>query len=129
MPIDYRRDDDLRLVTVTVTEPYDFQDLLAMLDRQSAENAWQYALFYDMRATTERTANQIEELVARVREIGMGRARGPVGVAIAPRPQVVRSTVLNAARSAGRLSFEMLLTTQQIQNWLAERKKESAKDK
>jgi len=38
MPIDYQRDDRRRLITVTVTEPFAFDELLNQTDRQWAEN-------------------------------------------------------------------------------------------
>jgi hypothetical protein len=52
MPMAYARDDQRRLITVMVTEPYSLGDLLSVLDRQAAEDTWEYAMLYDLRAVT-----------------------------------------------------------------------------
>ena len=49
MPTTYGRDDQRRLITVTVTEPYSIDEIISAIDRQVAEDAWAYAMVYDLR--------------------------------------------------------------------------------
>ena len=44
MPIAYQRDDQRWLITVTVTEPCPVNDISSVIDRQAAEDAWEYTL-------------------------------------------------------------------------------------
>jgi hypothetical protein len=46
-PIAYQRDDQRRLITVTVTEPCSVDDILSVIDRQSGEDTWEYTVLYD----------------------------------------------------------------------------------
>ena len=82
MAIFYERDDDRRLVTVTVDGPFDLNGILETLDRQAAEGTWQYARLYDDRhvsvpPTSEQTRSLLEAVRRRIREHG---PRGPVAV-------------------------------------------------
>src|SRR3954453_19526421 len=62
MPIDYDRDDDRRLITLTFTDPFTFEEALSQADRQSAEGTWEYAVFYDLRAISRvPTTSQMHE--------------------------------------------------------------------
>jgi hypothetical protein len=50
MPVRYDRDDVRQVTTVTVTGPYTLEQMLGVIDRQTAEHTWAYALLYDLRA-------------------------------------------------------------------------------
>ena len=52
MPILYLSDDQRRLITVTMTEPYSVNDILSAIDRQASEGHWDYAILYDQRGLT-----------------------------------------------------------------------------
>jgi hypothetical protein len=120
MPIEYQRDDRRRLITVTVTEPYPFAELLSQTDRQWAEHTWEYAILYDIRATWHiPPSHEIQQLVDHTQAIGGGRARGPVGVAIARRPEIFRGGQELAARAGPLRDIEILLNETQVHAWLA----------
>jgi hypothetical protein len=86
---------------VTVPEPFSFDELLNQTDRQWAENTWEYAILYDSRTTLHRFPPiEIEQLLARTQAVGEGRPRGPVGVAIAARGEMVTSG-LQLTKQAG----------------------------
>jgi hypothetical protein len=120
MPITYERDDVRRLVTVTMTEPVSFADLLSVVDRQAAENAWEYAVFYDQRGMqTVATPAEFATFADHVRTVGGGRQRGPVGVAVSLRPASVREALAHTKRLGAKLPFEMLLTDAQVDEWYA----------
>jgi hypothetical protein len=119
MPIDYQRDDRRRLITVTLTDPFSFDQLLSQTDRQWAEQTWEYAVLYDSRGVREITpATELQELVNHTHVVGGGRPRGPVGVAIRPRPELVRRG-LQLTQLAGPLrDIEVLLSDAQLEAWL-----------
>src|ERR1700730_1255239 len=120
MPIEYERDDRRRLITVTLTEPYSLDELLNQTDRQWAEDTWEYAILYDGRTTGHvPPASDLKQLVDRMYVVGGGRPRGPVGVAIPRRPEMLRGG-LQLAKLAGPLrDLEVLLTEEQVAGWLA----------
>src|ERR1700730_4455442 len=81
MPIAYQRDDQRRLIIVTVTEPCSVDDISSVIDRQSGEDTWEYALLYDLRAMTDAsTEADLQLLAERVQLVGGERERGPVGI-------------------------------------------------
>jgi len=119
MPIEYRRDDSRRLIAVTMTDPYTLDDLLSQTDRQWAEHTWEDAILYDSRGSRHiPPAVEIQQLVDRTRLIGGGRSRGPVGIAVPPRPEAVRGG-LEMTKAAGPLrEIEFLLNQAQVDAWL-----------
>jgi len=119
MPIEYRRDDSRRLIAVTMTDPFTLDDLLSQTDRQWAENTWEYAVLYDSRGSRHIPPPvEIQQLVDRTRIIGGGRSRGPVGIAVPPRPDAVRGG-MQMTKAAGPLrDIEFLLSQAQVDAWL-----------
>ena len=90
MPIVYDRDEKRRLITVTVTEPYGVADVLAVIDRQAAEEAWTYAMLYVLDAPMSIPADA-SDIADHVLAVGGGRPRGPTGIAIVrPTPEQFR---------------------------------------
>jgi hypothetical protein len=119
MPIDYHRDDSRRLITVTVTEPFSLDELLALVDRQWTEGAWDHALLYDVRATAHPASREgLERLVDRVQVVGKGRRRGPIGVVIPPQPDRLRVALRLATLAALAQNLEVLVTGEQLEDWL-----------
>jgi hypothetical protein len=87
MPTTCGRDDQRRLITVTVTEPYSADEIISAIDRQAAEDAWGYAMFYDLRSgALMATESDLEQLAVRVKVVASGHERGPVGLAIGAQP-------------------------------------------
>jgi hypothetical protein len=120
MPIAYGRDDQRRLITLTVTEPYSVGDILSVIDRQSAEDTWEYAMLYDLRAVTHvSTMADLQQIAARVQLLGGGRDRGPVGMAVASVPEQFRMGLAYTMLTADLEHVEVLLTAAQFDDWLA----------
>ena len=119
MPIDYQRDDRRHLITVTLTDPFSFDQLLSQTNRQWAERTWEYAVLYDSRGSRQVTpTGELQQLVNHTHVVGGGRPRGPVAVAILPRPEILRHG-LQLAQLAGPLrDIEILLSDAQIEAWL-----------
>ena len=119
MPIVYQRDDQRRLITVTVTEPCSVDDISSVIDRQAGEGTWEYALFYDLRAMTDAsTEADLQQLAERVQVAGGERERGPVGVAIRARPALFLLGLMYTKLMNESVTVEMLLTATQIDAWL-----------
>jgi hypothetical protein len=119
MPIDYTRDDSRRLVTITSTDPFVFSELLDLVDRQRAEGVWTYAVLYDSRQ--KRQSSSVEQLLAlveRVRTVGGGQRRGPVGVALPLDTQRFESGVLFSVLAGHEWEIEVLLTDEQVDDWV-----------
>ena len=120
MPIAYERDDQRRLITVTVTEPYSVDDILSAIDRQAAEDTWGYAMLYDLRAVTfASTEADLQRMADRVKAVGGGRERGPVGAAVGARPEMFRMGLRYTELTRKLMNVEVLLTSTQIEGWMA----------
>ena len=120
MMVNYDRDDVRRLITATLTEPSSMADFMAVVERQATEDTWDYALLYDLRGLTIHTdpSAALQQFIDRVQSLGAGRTRGPVAALLAPRPDIVRSTVMTTQLTSGRLNFEVLLDDAQLAEWL-----------
>jgi hypothetical protein len=120
MPITYERDDQRRLITVTVTEPYSVDDILGVIDRQAGEDTWGYAMLYDLQGITEAwTEADLQRMADRVKVAGGGRERGPVGIAIPARPALFLVFLLYAKLTSELMTVEVLLSAAQRDAWLA----------
>ena len=119
MPIVYQRDDQRRLITVTVTEPWSVDDILGVIDRQAGEDTWEYALLYDLRSVTEISPDVgLQQIADRVKAAGSGRKRGEVGLAIPARPAVFLTGMMYTNLTRGFVTVEVLLSAAQIDGWL-----------
>jgi hypothetical protein len=118
MPIAYQRDDQRWLITVTVTEPCTVDDISSAIDRQAAEDTWEYALLCDLRAITDAsTEADLQQLAERVKVAGGERERGPVGIAIRARPALFLLALMYTKLIQDFVSVEVLLTAAQIDAW------------
>ena len=120
MSIAYERDDRRQLITVVVTEPYSLEDFLNVINRQSSEDTWAYAILYDLRGLTV-AANEEDllQMAARVGDVGASRERGPVGIVIRPRPALFLAGLMYTKLTRELMTVEVLLTQAQVDAWLA----------
>jgi hypothetical protein len=120
MPITYQRDDERRLITVTETEPVSVDDIFGAIDRQAAEDTWEYALLHDQRALTQvSTEANLQQMADRIRAAGRGRTRGPVGIAIRPDPALFLVSLMYTKLTKELMSVEVLLSAAQLESWLS----------
>jgi hypothetical protein len=120
MPTVYERDDDRRLITLTVTEPYSVDDVISAIERQMAEDTWEYAMLYDMRTTARLSTIEEARLITnRVQHLSGSRTRGPVAMAISGRPEQVRAGVQFASANRRIAVPEILVTAIQLYDWIA----------
>jgi hypothetical protein len=120
MPSDYNRDDDKRLITVTMTEPFSMADFIGVVERQAAEDTWSYALLYDLRSleTIKEASPVLQTFVDRLQVLGAGRTRGPIGCVVRSSPDSFRASLVET-RTEARLNFEILVTDLHVDEWLA----------
>jgi hypothetical protein len=129
MPIVYERDDQRQLITVTVSDPYSVDDILGVIDRQAAEDTWGYAILYDLRAVTvASTEADLRHIADRVKVVGGGRERGPVGMAVGARPEMFRMGLMYAELTRKLINVEALLTSAQLDGWLARNTRRRSSD-
>jgi hypothetical protein len=120
MPIEYERDDQRRLITVTVSDPFSVDDILGVIDRQAAEDTWEYAMLYDLRAVTHAsTEADMQRTADRVLATGGGRERGPVGIAVGAGPETFRMGLMYTKLAGKLVNVEVVLTAAQLNSWLA----------
>jgi hypothetical protein len=118
--IAYERDDERRLITVIVIEPYSVDDILGVIDRQAAEDTWWYAMLYDLRAVIHMpTDADLQQLADRVKVVGGGRKRGPVGIAVGGHPETFRAGLMYTKLAGKLVNVEVVLTPAQLDAWLA----------
>jgi hypothetical protein len=120
VPIDYERDDERRLITVAVIEPYSVDDILGVIDRQAAEDTWWYAILYDLRGLIHvSTDADLQHIADRVKVVGGGRKRGPVGIAVGTHPEAFRAGLMYTKLAGKLVNVEVVLTAAQLDGWLA----------
>jgi hypothetical protein len=120
MPVAYECDDQRRLITVTVSEPYSVDDIPGVVDRQAAEDRWGYAMLYDLRAVTHAlTEGDLRQTADRVKAVGGGRGRGAVGIVVGARPEMFRMGLMYAELTSKLENVEVSLTSAQLDGWLA----------
>ena len=120
MPIEYERDDERRLVVLTMTDPYALLEILSAIDRQMAEDTWTYAVLSDLRAVIDLwTESDLQQIADRVKAVGSGRERGPVGIAVNARPAGLRMGLTYTDLTRKIVDVEVLLTATQLDDWLA----------
>jgi len=120
MPIEYQRDDERRVIIVTVTEPWSVDGISSVIERQSSEGTWDYPLLYDLRALTDASAEaDLEQIAVRVRAIGGEPELGRVGIAIPARPALFLLGLMYANVMKDLVTVEVLLTAAQIASWLS----------
>ena len=78
----YTRDDARRRITVTIVGPARLEDLTAVIERQAAEDVWQYAMLYDVRAVAAPlSVDATRRLVTLVAQLTLAHGeRGPVAI-------------------------------------------------
>jgi hypothetical protein len=85
MSVDYERDDARHRVVVTVRGIFQPSDLLAVIERQRAENIWSYGTLFDLRGIVGHPT------IADLRDL-MGRASANPPAARRPGPVALLAT-------------------------------------
>ncbi len=121
MSIQYERDDARRRVKVTVQGTFEKSDMLAIIERQRAEDTWAFGLFVDMRLMTGRpTIEDLREVMGQAtsQRRGEGR-RGPVAI-LAIDPVLYSVACSYAALGRSKLTIEVFRDWNEADHWLIE---------
>jgi hypothetical protein len=124
MSIAYNRDRALKRIVVGVSGEVSMDDLIAVVNRQAADDAWEYALLYDLRdaPVLHVDADDIRRLVEYVRSAGVGRApRGPVAVVATEPAHFGLARMYSMLAEDARLEVEVFRTLEEAEQWLASR--------
>lgn len=83
--LEYQRDDARQRILVVATDPITPDEIVAMIDRQAAEDTWSYAMIYDFRgANWFPTTDDLSRFVARARNLSASHGpRGRVALLVA----------------------------------------------
>ena len=91
MPIAYECDDLRQLITVTVTEPVTLDEIRDVIDRQAAEDTWDYAMLFDLRRVKDASVlAHLPQIADRVKELGGDLEARPGGRRDCPAARSVR---------------------------------------
>ena len=84
------RDDARRRITVTLTGPVAFADVISFLNTQRSKDAWDYGVLYDARGMiVDLLPGDLQLVAGHVGELSDMQGRGPVAVVWATESQRV----------------------------------------
>jgi hypothetical protein len=103
MPIrSYTRDDERQRITVVGDGPLTAADLIGVINRQIADNAWGYGLLYEATALPE----AMDSLIVHLQEVAKGLGpRGPVAVVSRGPDRLNIARYLDELGTAGALAL------------------------
>jgi hypothetical protein len=117
--ITYARDDDRRLIRVTLAGSVTLPELLAIVERQAFEGTWTYGLLYDYREVADPpTLDDIEAVLAQVRQLASAHgSRGPVAV-VSHSADTIGVALMYGHRAGDDLKIEVFWDTADAERWL-----------
>jgi hypothetical protein len=122
MPITYERDDARRRIHVTLAGPVTVDDLLAIVDRQAAEQTWHYSLCYDARRIAKDAASTVEEVHHVLRHVvetsARHGARGVIAIVTDNPADYATVRLYSALGAERRLSVEVFRDPSDAVRWL-----------
>ena len=118
MPVRWEQDDERCLITLTVSDPYTVDDIMAVVDRQAAAGVWEYALLYDLRAAKELVTLDPVAVKAHMLRAGGGRPRGASALVVGNHPEWFVTGLRYSAGVATVQDFEVLITPAQVDDWI-----------
>jgi hypothetical protein len=123
MPITYERDDVLRRIVVTTIGNISREEMLAVMDRQAAEDTWGYGMLYDSRrATSVGTAADVKEAIWHVELLARTHGRrGPVAFVTDNPAAYGMVRMYSTLGDQAHLSVEVFRDTADAERWLTER--------
>ena len=122
MPVAYTRDDDIRRIVVTMTDPLPLDEMLGAIERQALEGTWQYGVLNDSRAlSTTFTSSELGKGLDLVKKLShtYGR-RGPVAI-VAGRPVQFGMTRMYSVMSETTFEVEAFHEIHDAERWLDQR--------
>jgi hypothetical protein len=120
MPVRYERDDTRRRVVVTAQGAFLTSDMLTVIERQRADDAWSYGILYDLRRMTGRpTLAELRELMDQAASRRPAeRPRGPVAILVTD-PVLYSVACTYAALGHSKLTIQVFRDLDEADLWLA----------
>jgi hypothetical protein len=119
MPVRYERDDSRRRVVVTSQGAFQMIDMLAVVERQRADDAWSYGTLFDLRGMIGQPA--LADLRELVGQSASGQAaerpRGPVAI-LATDPILYGVACTYAALGQATLTIRVFRESDEAAAWL-----------
>jgi hypothetical protein len=120
MPVRYERDDAQRRVVVTVEGALQMSEMLAAIERQRADDTWNYGTLFDLRRVEGHpTVAELRDLMsqASVHPMAAGRP-GPIAL-LAIEATLYNRLCTYAALTQGKLTLEVFREVDEADRWLA----------
>jgi RecJ-like exonuclease len=122
MPITYERDDARHRINVTLAGTVTVEDLLAIVDRQAAEQTWHYGLSYDARRITKDAASTIDEVRRVLQHVVETSARhgkrGPVAIVTDHPADYAMVRMYSSLGAQQRITVEVFRDPSDAVRWL-----------
>jgi hypothetical protein len=120
MPVQYERVDARRRVVVTEHGVLKTSDMLAVIERQRAEDTWNYGTLFDLRRTAEPpTVAELRDLMSQAPVHPMAAGR-PGPIALLATEAILYSRLCSyAALTQGKLTIEVFRDVDEADRWLA----------
>lgn len=119
MNIEYQKDDARRRVTIIVSGPFDLSGWHeGSAQRHHREQAWSYAMLYDLRAMTGVVSiDDLKSIFAASIGIPLTTVRGPVAI-VAADQRLYMSACTFAALGRNALTVEVFRDLIEAETWL-----------
>lgn len=124
MPIRYDRDDTRRLVVLTVTGSFDRREFEAAMARHTEEDAWTYAVLWDLRQMEGRpTLTDLQAFREQyVDDFPDVAERGPVALLVED-GELYRAACQHLALVGSRIAIDVFPEKHEALEWLERRSK------
>ncbi len=122
MRVEYQRQDDIRLLLVTVDGRVSGGDVREMLDYQANAGVWGYAVVYDERAAhVDLSANDMRGLAAHAMELTARHGRrGPVAIVASENVDYGLNRMASAYADAAGYEIGVFRTMAEALDWIAD---------
>jgi hypothetical protein len=120
MPVSYARDDTRRRVVITVQGAVQTSEMLTVIERQRAEDTWNYGTLFDLRRVEGHpTVAELRDLMRQASAHAPAAWRpGPVAL-LATEATLYNRLCTYAALTQGKLTLEVFRDLDEADRWLA----------
>jgi len=122
MPTTYQRDDARRRINVELAGAVTVEDLLAIVDRQAAEQTWHYGLCYDARRIAKDAASTVDDVRRVLRHVvetsARHGARGSVAIVTDHPAEYAMMRMYSSLGAEQRLTAEVFRDPSDALRWL-----------
>jgi hypothetical protein len=124
MPVSYERRGAERLVVIRVDGQFEAREIVEVMRRHDAEDAWEFSVLWDLRAMSgQPTTDDLWSFSrAYAHDPHEPTRRGPVAV-VTRDGEIYRTACLYAVMARPQLEIDVFRQIDEAEQWLAETKK------